>query len=581
MSKKKSIMDPFPNFHSARIKDPNQFEKIIQLKELPNGIRIIGGPLKSDPQGSSQEQAYRFPKEKFTVAQAKSWLEKEKIKPVLFEKATKKEDGTKMIITEVFDKDGNLVDTFETEIKEDKEYLCECIKCGYKISSDKHCDELECPECGGRMRRNNRPGIGKDSENILFHLDAFDESKLFLTEKAETTPEGYLKTRAIVTNTGIFNYVKQDGTILKELRPPEQVFDYGSLQTLKNKPITDGHPEDLITSDNIEDLQKKGVIIGFTGSNVRNDGHVVSIDMVITNKDAIEQINSGEKRSLSCGYKATLDFSQSGMAYGNNQYDCVQKDITYNHVALVPFGRAGDLAKIRMDSITDDMVIQFIDQKTKKEDFMSDDVKGKIIIDGVEYTVNPDVAKLINGLQSDLDDANKKIAVIQKEKTEIEAKKDVLETEVKTLKEKDDESGLNDSELLLAVNERIDLIKIADFLEIKYQKDTSNKELKLAIIKKKNEKINLIDKDDVYINAYFDSVKDIISIDIENSAKNKNKKTVFGDYVNEQNDQNNNQKQQPKNKKEMYDSFVENIKKQSLEYNGSASIKNGELVINN
>jgi len=40
-------------------------------------------------------------------------------------------------------------------------YKCECIECGYKMSSDKHCNELKCPKCGGEMRRQERPGPGR------------------------------------------------------------------------------------------------------------------------------------------------------------------------------------------------------------------------------------------------------------------------------------------------------------------------------------------------------------------------------------------------------------------------------------
>lgn len=41
-------------------------------------------------------------------------------------------------------------------------YDCECIKCGYKMSSEKHCKDLKCPECGGQMRRVERPGPGQE-----------------------------------------------------------------------------------------------------------------------------------------------------------------------------------------------------------------------------------------------------------------------------------------------------------------------------------------------------------------------------------------------------------------------------------
>jgi len=44
---------------------------------------------------------------------------------------------------------------------EDEVYNCECIECGYKLESKKHCSDIKCPECGGEMRRAERPGPGK------------------------------------------------------------------------------------------------------------------------------------------------------------------------------------------------------------------------------------------------------------------------------------------------------------------------------------------------------------------------------------------------------------------------------------
>lgn len=38
---------------------------------------------------------------------------------------------------------------------------CECLDCGHKIKTEEHCDEVECPKCGGDMRRAGRPGPGQ------------------------------------------------------------------------------------------------------------------------------------------------------------------------------------------------------------------------------------------------------------------------------------------------------------------------------------------------------------------------------------------------------------------------------------
>jgi len=40
-------------------------------------------------------------------------------------------------------------------------FECECLKCGYRMSSEQHCMSIKCPKCGGEMRRVDRPGIGR------------------------------------------------------------------------------------------------------------------------------------------------------------------------------------------------------------------------------------------------------------------------------------------------------------------------------------------------------------------------------------------------------------------------------------
>jgi len=43
----------------------------------------------------------------------------------------------------------------------DESYQCECIDCGYEMESEEHCRDIKCPECGGQMRRAERPGPGQ------------------------------------------------------------------------------------------------------------------------------------------------------------------------------------------------------------------------------------------------------------------------------------------------------------------------------------------------------------------------------------------------------------------------------------
>lgn len=79
---------PYPNYHAARVKSPEAFARIAILKTLPNGILVKGGPLKSNPSGGTTAQTYWFPKGRFSVEQARSWLKSHNITPILFEPAT-------------------------------------------------------------------------------------------------------------------------------------------------------------------------------------------------------------------------------------------------------------------------------------------------------------------------------------------------------------------------------------------------------------------------------------------------------------------------------------------------------------
>ncbi|MBA7496403.1 hypothetical protein ES702_07011 [subsurface metagenome] len=47
---------------------------------------------------------------------------------------------------------------------EQETFNCECIECGWKTTSKTHCKDLKCEECGGQMRRAERPGPGQPGE---------------------------------------------------------------------------------------------------------------------------------------------------------------------------------------------------------------------------------------------------------------------------------------------------------------------------------------------------------------------------------------------------------------------------------
>ena len=63
---------PFRSEHSARLKDPDQYEKFRrQNDKFDGGIHAIFGVTEG---GKAELQAIRFDAKKFTVSEAKKWL---------------------------------------------------------------------------------------------------------------------------------------------------------------------------------------------------------------------------------------------------------------------------------------------------------------------------------------------------------------------------------------------------------------------------------------------------------------------------------------------------------------------------
>ena len=80
---------PYPNEHACRIRDPGDFEKdSFRTQELgTHGVKAIEGHLKGET--TMTVQAYRFPKDKFTAAEAKKWLKDNGIKKYISFEAAK------------------------------------------------------------------------------------------------------------------------------------------------------------------------------------------------------------------------------------------------------------------------------------------------------------------------------------------------------------------------------------------------------------------------------------------------------------------------------------------------------------
>jgi hypothetical protein len=187
----------------------------------------------------------------------------------------------------------------------------------------------------------------------MARVKRFDFARL--PTKGTRTPQGFLKVPAHVTGVGIFAYRRRDGKLVRELRPPDEVFRADSMATLRGAPVTDLHPSEMVKPSNVRTHQ-----IGFIDGDARRDGTKVAADPVVQDERMITAVERRDRVEVSCGYDCDFDPTPGkfdGTNYGphvttGEAYDGVQRNIVYNHVALGPrnWGRQGKDVALKLDA---------------------------------------------------------------------------------------------------------------------------------------------------------------------------------------------------------------------------------------
>ncbi len=155
-------------------------------------------------------------------------------------------------------------------------------------------------------------------------------------------PEGYLLCLNVpVARTGTQEYFPEElgqppgPEPVPVFRPEDEVFAPETIASFEGMPVTNNHPPDGVTIENIRALQKGHAHNVRRGSGEESD--LLLADLIITDPALIDAILSG-KREISCGY--TYELCEE-----NGQY--IQRKIRGNHVAVVDAGRAGPRVSIR------------------------------------------------------------------------------------------------------------------------------------------------------------------------------------------------------------------------------------------
>lgn len=306
----------------------------------------------------------------------------------------------------------------------------------------------------------------------------FDKSQV---GKIVKTDEGYLRGEAVVTRCGVFKYLNQDGTIRREARLPEYAFKKESLDSLKMIPVTNNHPTVLVDATNAKELS-----IGSTGETINIDGENILTTVTINVQDAINEIENNNKVELSLGY--TLDLIDQKGVYNGQEYDCIQTNIKYNHLAVVERGRAG-VSRLNFDSFECGMIVDENITHEERENMV------KINIDNVDVEVDEAVKRAFDSLNARFDSATA-------EADTLKAKLDETEEQLKKAKE------INSDSLISAkAKDRVELIaKASKIVNADSLYDLSDRDIKLSVIKSRYDSLDLTDKSDDYVSARFDAI---------------------------------------------------------------------------
>lgn len=342
-----------------------------------------------------------------------------------------------------------------------------------------------------------------------------DTSKL---SKLNKTPQGFIRAPVYATRTGVFTYRLGDGSVRRELRHPEDVFAAESLATLAGIPLTDDHPNvknpDIILLDS---ANAKAFMIGFTGDHVSPaDDIYVSATVTITDAEAIAAVEKG-KHEVSCGY--SCDHEEVSGVYDGEPYDVRQRNIEYNHLALVTRGRAGPSVKLRLDAA----------DAVQVDENLLEDNPVRITLGGAEFDVSDELAAALKkeleknwvgiGVKLDADERAERA----------QARADGLEVEVEKLKSAlsaKTDAAPDPGQIREAAKARVRVLKVAERV-LKPEKvanlDTmDDREIMIEVIKTESRKdLQLDSKSDAYIEGCFDVIK-------ESFAGERNSSTSLG-----------------------------------------------------
>lgn len=175
---------------------------------------------------------------------------------------------------------------------------------------------------------------------------------------ARRTAVGGMLVDARLARTGVLVYDDGQGGTVRRYNPPTVL--EAALLGLETAPVTHKHPGVMVTTHNYSKVAR-GHVVGVPSF----DGKYIKATLALNDLDLISDVENGTCCEVSMGYFAEHD-GKPGVD-GEETYDEARTKIRWNHVALVPSGRAGRDVRLTMDSA--DQVLEEVQPPKPKPEF--------------------------------------------------------------------------------------------------------------------------------------------------------------------------------------------------------------------
>ncbi len=203
-----------------------------------------------------------------------------------------------------------------------------------------------------RLSQESGDGMDEALHRIEF-ADAWALDKSASARNLDTNGWAEIKNNPL-SKVGVFAYkgsqlkgAKDPNKVYQVYRPAEELGSQDTIDSFKLIPWIDDHVMLGREEEGLTRPEKKGVQ-GVIGEDVHFDGDTLFGNLKLFSSALLDRINAG-KKELSCGYRCTYDWTPG--TYNGQPYDCVQREIRGNHLALVNKGRMGpDVAVLDHDA---------------------------------------------------------------------------------------------------------------------------------------------------------------------------------------------------------------------------------------